>query len=126
MSPERPFRLGLVVRSTAYQQRSPRTQLDVALLAATLDFDLWLFFTGAGVMQLVARGNTASAQLPAAYPAWGSLPDLFENARLQAYAESAWLDSLSAANLQPCLPVEAIAAAEMRQLWKSCDRVMVL
>jgi hypothetical protein len=101
-------------------------QLDVALLAATLDFELRLFFNGASVMQLVPRSNTAAAQLPPAYRAWGSLPDLFESADLRAYAERAWLERLQLLQLHPCLPLQASTAEEMRHEWAACDRVMVL
>ncbi|HET6565310.1 MAG TPA: DsrE family protein [Xanthomonadales bacterium] len=121
-----PFRLGLVLRSAPYAQRSARTQLDVALLAATLDCDLRLFFTGAGVMQLVIRGSTADAQLPAAYRAWASLPGLFETAELRAFAEPSWLERLDSQGLQPCLPLEACSVAGMRREWMDCDRVLVL
>lgn len=120
------FRLGLVIRSTPYQQRSPRSQLDVALLAGTLDFDLQLFFTGSSVMQLVPRGSTVAAGLPPAYRAWGSLPDLFESAALSVYAEPAWLEKLRQLKLEPCLRPEPLSLPHMRAEWAACDRVMVL
>lgn len=126
MSQRTPFRLGLLIRSTAYAQRSPRTQLDVALLAASLDCDLRLYFIDAGVMQLVHRVNAGEALLPAAYRAWGSLPDLFETTELQSFAEPIWLDRLKASRLEVCLPLKALTAAEMRQDWEGCDRVLVL
>ncbi len=126
MSRQKPFTLGLLIRSTPYAQRSPRTQLDVALLAATLDFELRLFFNGASVMQLVPRRSAAAAQLPPAYRAWGSLPDLLEAADLKAYAEPAWLERLQLRQLHPCLPLRASTFAEMRHEWEACDRVMVL
>ena len=126
MSRQTPFRLGLIIRSTAYAQRSPRTQLDVALLAASLDCDLNLYFVDASVLQLIPRGSSREALLPAAYRAWASLPDLFETAELQVFAEAAWLDRLQASQLQPCLPLQACTAGKMRQHWASCNRVLVL
>lgn len=125
-----PFHLGLIVRSQVYEQRSARTQLDVALLAATLDFHLNLYFVGAAVLQLVpgaqAKSDTASALLPAGYRAWASLPDLFEYAEFHAFAEPAWLDRLQTLGMQSCLPLQARASREMRQAWVACDRLLVL
>ncbi len=126
VSGKTPFRLGLLIRSAPYAQRSPRTQLDVALLAATLDFELRLFFSGASVMQLVPRSSTVAAQLPPAYRAWGSLPDLLETSELKAYAEREWLERLQLLQLHPCLPLRASTFALMRHEWEACDRVMVL
>jgi sulfur relay (sulfurtransferase) DsrF/TusC family protein len=120
------FRLGLIIRSTAYAQRSPRTQLDVALLAASLDCDLNLYFVGAGALQLIQRGNSAGALLPNAYRAWASLPDLFETSELLVFAEAIWLERLQASKLQLCLPAQACSASGMREHWADCDRVMVI
>ncbi len=126
MSSQAPFCLGLIVRSTSYAQRSARTQLDVALLAATLDCDLRLYFVGAAVLQLIAKGDPHPALLPAGYRAWASLPELFEKATLQTFVEPAWLEQLQANNLQPCLPLQASSPQEMRQDWTACDRLLVL
>lgn len=126
MTEQPPFWLGLIIRTTAYAQRSARTQLDVALLAASLDCDLSLYFLDAGVLQLVQRGHTGDALLPAAYRAWASLPDLFETARLQAFAEPAWLDRMQALDMHACLPLQASSTGDMRQHWAGCDRVLVL
>ncbi len=126
MSGQAPFRLGLVIRSTAYAQRSTRTQLDVALLAASVDFDLRLYFLGAAVLQLTARGDMAAAQLPAGYRAWASLPGLFEHAGLVAFAEPEWLNRLHKNGLQSCLPVQASTASDMRQDWFECDKLLTL
>lgn len=119
-------RLGLVIRSSAYAQRSTRTQLDVALLAATLDFNLHLYFIGNAVLQLIGRGDTSVALLPAGYRAWASLPELSEQGELQAFAEVAWLDKLSRNGLQTCLPVKACTHFEMRREMIHCDRLLTL
>lgn len=126
MTRRAPFSLGLLIRSTAYAQRSPRTQLDVALLAASLDWELRLYFIDTGILQLVQRGDPGEAQLPAAYRAWASLPDLFGTAPLKVFAEPSWLDRLQALKLDVCLPLKALTAAEMRRHWADCDRVLVL
>jgi len=130
MSVRKPFHLGLVVRSPVYEQRSPRTQLDVALLAATLDFRLSLYFVDAAVLQLVQgtepKPDTASALLPGGYRAWASLPDLFEQTELNAFAEPECLERLRRLGMQTCLPLQAGTAAEMRLDWAACDKVLVL
>ncbi|MDZ4728747.1 MAG: DsrE family protein [Xanthomonadales bacterium] len=126
MSSQAPFRLGLIVRTNPYAQRSARTQMDIALLAATLDWDLRLYFVGAAVLQLIPRGDTGPALLAAGYRAWASLPDLLERAEFQVFAEPAWLDQLHASNLQACLPLMASSPREMRRDWVSCDRLLVL
>lgn len=126
MNSHAPFRLGLVIRSTSYAQRSARTQLDVALLAAALDFDLRLYFVGAAVLQLIPRNDIGPALLAAGYRAWASLPDLFERAEFQVFAEPSWLDKLHANNLQACLPLQASSPREMRRDWISCDRLLAL
>lgn len=126
MSPHAPFRLGLIVRSTSYLQRSARTQLDVALLAATLDCDLRLYFIGAAVLQLIPKGDTRPALLPAGHRAWASLPELFDKATLQTFVEPAWLEQLQANNVHSCLHLQASSPQEMRQDWTACDRLLVL
>ncbi len=120
------FRLGLIVHSTAYAQRSARTQLDVALLAATLDFNLHIYFMGNAVLQLIKRGDTAAALLPAGYRAWASLPGLLEQAELKVFADVACLERLRRNGQETCLPVHACSAFEMRQQMVHCDRLLTL
>lgn len=126
MNDSSPFRLGLILRSAPYAQRSPRTQLDVALLAATVDCSLRLFFCGASVMQLAPRGSTVGALLPAAYRGWASLPGFFEHGDLRVFGEPAWLDKMQALGLQPGLPLEPCALSQMHGEWQACDKVLVL
>ena len=125
--PETPaLRLGLVVHSSAYEQRSARTQLDVAMLAATLDFRLHIYFMGRAVLQLVNRGDTAAALLPAGYRAWASLPELAEQAEFQVFADAVWLERLRRIGQETCLPVRACSAIEMRREMNRCDRLLTL
>jgi hypothetical protein len=125
-----PTHLGLVIRSQAYAQRSPRTQLDVALLAATLDFRLSLYFVGAAVLQLAhgpgTRPDTSAALLPPGYRAWASLPGLFERSALAVFAEPHWLDRIQHGGLVASLQLQAMTYGEMRSSWNHCDRVLVL
>ena len=130
MQSENPLHLGLVLRSQAYAQRSARSQLDVALLAATLDFRLSLFFIGAAVLQLAhghaTRPDTSAALLPPGYRAWASLPGLFERSVLEVFAEPLWLDRIQNDRLVANLKLQAMTAEEMRSSWNHCDRVLVL
>jgi sulfur relay (sulfurtransferase) DsrF/TusC family protein len=125
-----PLHLGLVIRSGAYAQRSPRTQLDVALLAATLDFRLSLYFVGEAVLQLAhghgVRPDTSAALLPPGYRAWASLPGLFERSLLEVFAEPHWLDRMQHGGLVASLQLQAMTSEEMRSSWNRCDRVLVL
>ena len=120
------FRFGLIIRSLAYEHRSARSQLDVAMLAASLDLDLRLYFVGEAVMQLVSREDHHSALLPAGYRAWASLPELIEQAGLITFAEPGWLARLEQNNMQPCLDLVPADSAQMRKDWGSCDRLLLL
>jgi len=96
------------------------------MLAATLDFDLHIYFIGDAVLQLIRRGETSSALLPAGYRAWASLPGLLEKAGLEVFADIAWVDRLSRNGQVTCLPVHASSVFEMRQRWAHCDRLLTL
>ena len=113
----------LLVRSHPYQRRSARAELDVALAALVMDFRIEVYFIGSAILQLLADRDTAPALLPAAYRAWGTLPDLGEFA---LYAERFWLDRLAVTDVPLLMPVEALESAQMRQRWRLCDYSMVL
>lgn len=120
------LRLGLIVHSSGYEQRSARTQLDVAMLAASLDFNLHIYFMGKAVLQLVNRGDTSAALLPAGYRAWASLPELVERAELQLYADVEWLEKLRRNGQGTCLQVHPCSVIEMRREMNLCDRLLTL
>jgi hypothetical protein len=115
--------LGLVLRSAAYQQRSARSQLDVALLAAALDAPLRLYFMGESALQLVGNRDTRPAGLPVGYRGWASLTGLTS---VSAFIEPAWLERLSDLGIEPLLPVKAKSKAQMRTDWRKCARILVL
>jgi hypothetical protein len=114
---------GLVLRSAAYQQRSARSQLDVALVAAAMDAPLRLYFIGEAALQLAADRDTRPAGLPVGYRGWASLTDL---TRVSSYVEPAWLNRLSELGIKPLLPVKAKSKADMRADWRKCARILVL
>jgi len=115
--------LALIVQAAPYRRRVARSDVDIALAAAALDFNIRVYFQGWSVMQLAARRNAAKALLPDGYRAWAALPDL---ADARIFAERKWLDFCHAAELGLILPVEALGGAEMKRSWRDCDHVLVL
>lgn len=115
--------LALIVQSAPYKDRVARTDLDIALAAAALDFTISVYFQGHSVLQLAAQRNASDALLPAGYRAWAALPDL---ADARIFAEQNWLDLCRVAELELLLPVEALGEAAMRRSWRNCDHVLVL
>ncbi|NND45598.1 MAG: hypothetical protein HKN58_09760 [Xanthomonadales bacterium] len=69
-------RIGLVVRSAPYCGRSGRDQLDLALAAASMGYEVELFFTGPGALQLLPGQQPESAGLPPGIRGWPSLVEL--------------------------------------------------
>jgi sulfur relay (sulfurtransferase) DsrF/TusC family protein len=116
-------RLALLVRRGPYRQRAARADLDVALAAAALDFDLDLYFLDAALLQLAAGRDGAAALLPAGYRAWGALPDL---TRLRAYAEREWLERCARHSIELLLPVQGLDANEMTVRWRRCRHALLL
>lgn len=116
-------RLALLVRGGPYRQRAARADLDFALAAAALDFDLDLYFLGAALLQLAAGRDGAAALLPAGYRAWGALPDL---TRLRAYAEREWLERCARHSIELLLPVQALDAVDMTGRWRRCRHALLL
>ena len=115
--------VGLIINSGPYQQRSARSQLDVALVAAVLELPLRLYFIGPAVLQLLDSRKPVMARLPAGYRAWASLAELTE---VSAFAEPRWLNRLEtkpAAMVIVPTPQELVG---MRKDWQSCDKVLVL
>ena len=115
--------IGLVLRSAAYQQRSARSQLDVALVAAAVDAPLRLYFMGEAALQLAGDRDTRAAGLPVGYRGWASLTGL---TRVSAFIEPAWLERFSELGINPLLPVKAKSKAQMRADWQKCARLLVL
>ena len=113
----------LLVRSHPYQRRSARAELDVALAALIMDYRLEVYFIGPSILQLLTDRNTEPAQLPAAYRAWASLPDLGEFA---LFAEQQWLDRLVETNSRLLMSVRGLDPGLLRQRWRHCDYSMVL
>ena len=117
------FKIGLLIRSGPYQGRSSRDQLDIALAAASLDFEIDLFFTEEGILQLVADRETNAGHLPGGHKGWKALPGLGD---VRAWAGAPVLSSLAKSGTKLLLPVEAATHSEMSARLAGCDRVMVI
>lgn len=115
--------LALIVQGSPYRDRVARVDVDMAIAAATLDFNVRIYFQGLSVMQLIAQRNPSEALLPKGYRAWAALPDL---GSVRFFAERQWLDHCLAGELTLVLAVEALSDSEMRRSWRSCDHVLVL
>jgi sulfur relay (sulfurtransferase) DsrF/TusC family protein len=115
--------LALIIQSAPYRGRVARADVDVALAAAALDFQIRIYFQGLSVLQVAVRSNSPEALLPMGYRAWAALPDLADT---RVFAERRWLDFCQAGKLQLLMPVEAMDESEMRRSWRSCDHVLAL
>lgn len=116
-------RLALLVRGRPYGHRAARTDLDMALAAAALDFDLDVFFLEGALLQLAAGHDGPVALLPAGYRAWAALPGL---TGLRVYAEPAWIERCQRDSIDLLLPVEPLSAAEMTEGWRRCRHALLL
>jgi len=115
--------LALIVGSPPYQNRVARADIDIALAAAALDFEVHVYFLGHAIFQLAADRKTTDAMLPVGYRAWASLPDLAE---ARVYAEQQWLEFCKKSRLELVMQVEALSPARMKLAWRSCLHVLVL
>ncbi len=115
-------RLGLVVRHGAWRGRSGREPLDVAIAAASMGVTLDLFFTGEGVLQLLAGRSPGDAGLPAAASAWTSLPEL---GPVRFHVDSERARALQSSGHDLLVDVIPVTPVEMRERQSACDRLLV-
>lgn len=123
MTSATPCRLALLVRSGAFDHRTARSEVDLALAASALDFKLEIFFLGAAVLQLVHERDTTHASLPGGLRAWAALPD-FSPARV--YAEQDWLERCRSDSLSLVLPVTGLSPADFQKHWRRCNHVLLV
>ncbi len=116
-------KIGLVVRSGPYQGRSSRDQLDVALAAATLDLELELFFTGEGVLQLLADRDAQAGNLPGGLRGWKSLPGL---TLVKAWVADSALEAFVGPETRLILDVQRASESEIALRLAGCDQAMVI
>lgn len=115
--------LALLVYHQPYQNRVARADIDIALAAAALDFDIHVYFTGRSILQLATQRNNRDALLPGGYRAWAALPDLADTT---AYVEQQWMDYCCSNQVGLVMDVEVVTAAEMKLGWRRSSYVMVL
>ena len=115
--------LALIISSQPYSNRSARSDMDVALAAAALDFRLEVFFLGSAVLQLAEEKEPQGALLPPGYRAWASLPEL---AQIHVCAEKYWIDYCDHKGIVLLMPVEALRESQMRRAWRQCRHAWVL
>jgi sulfur relay (sulfurtransferase) DsrF/TusC family protein len=123
MSARNPQRLALIVRGHPWRRRAARADLDLALAAAAMDYDLEVYFLGDALLQLADKRQCEAALLPSGYRAWGALPGL---ADARFYAEREWLERCDRSRIRLILPVRALGADQMRAGWRSCHHALVV
>jgi sulfur relay (sulfurtransferase) DsrF/TusC family protein len=116
-------RLALIVRGAPYGRRAPRADLDLALAAAALDFELEVYFVGEALLQLAAERDGTAAWLPPGYRAWAALPDLSE---VRMYGELEWLQKCERSGIELAVPVKGLDPDQMRSGWRSCRHALVV
>lgn len=117
------IRIGLVVRSAPFRGRSGRDQLDLALAAGTLGFDVDLYFRGDGALQLLLQREPQMAGLPVGIRGWQSLPHL---TAVSAWVSEAEYRALSGANVHWALDAQPATPAQMAARLAQCAQVMVV
>ena len=116
-------RLALLLRSGPYLSREARAEVDLALAALSLDFEVEVYFFGDAVMQLASEKSASASLLPAGYKAWSAMPDLGE---VSFYAESGLLRRCANLGIELILPVEGLGSGRMKSGWRDCNQVLVL
>jgi sulfur relay (sulfurtransferase) DsrF/TusC family protein len=116
-------RLALIVRGAPYGRRAPRADLDLALAAAALDFELEIYFIGESLLQLAAERDGTAAHLPPGYRAWAALPDL---CKVRIFGERQWVRRCECAGIELAVPVEGLDSDRMRSSWRTSRRALVV
>jgi sulfur relay (sulfurtransferase) DsrF/TusC family protein len=116
-------RIGLLVRSGPFAGRSARDQLDIALAAATLDFDLDLFFVDEGVLLISGGDDPHGAGLPRGTKGWKSLPGL---TAVRSFAAADDWERLGGAGVGWLLDVRPVSPEDMAAFLAKCRRVLVV
>lgn len=114
--------LGLVVRQGAWQGRSGREQLDVAIAAASMGVSLALFFTDEGMLQLLAHRSPAGAGLPPAASAWTAVAEM---GAARFHVPAVRYREFRADGFEFLVDVEAVSPADMLTRQSGCDRLLV-
>jgi len=115
--------LALIVQTMPYENRVARANIDLALAAAAMDFDLHVYFSGAAIMQLVLERDVSGAMLTAGYRAWAALPEL---AATFIYGEQSWLDYCRQKDIELVMPARGLSPSKIKSAWRRHAHVMVV
>jgi sulfur relay (sulfurtransferase) DsrF/TusC family protein len=115
--------MGLIVRHPPWRHRAARADLDLALAAAAMDFQLAIYFLGPALLQLAAKRDIRTALLPSGYRAWASLPELTD---ARVYAEQSWLDACADRSISLILDPAPLSPEAMRASWRRCRHVLMV
>jgi sulfur relay (sulfurtransferase) DsrF/TusC family protein len=115
--------LALIVQTMPYENRVARVNIDLALAAAAMDFELHVYFIGAAIMQLALQRVSTGAMLPPGYRAWGALPEL---ATTVIYGEQSWLDFCQQKNVELVMPTRGLSRPAMKNAWRQHQHAMVI
>jgi sulfur relay (sulfurtransferase) DsrF/TusC family protein len=115
--------LALLVHASPFENRVARADLDIALAAAALDFEIQVYFFGRSILQLATERNSVNALLPGGYRAWSAMPELVETV---VYAEKEWLGFCSAREIRLVMDVEGLDPCGMAKNWRQAHHVLVL
>jgi sulfur relay (sulfurtransferase) DsrF/TusC family protein len=116
-------KIALIVRSRPFANLAARADLDFALAAAAMDFELEIYFVGDALLQLAAQRDSEGAMLPPGYRAWAALPDLVST---RVFAEEHWTERCRDRGISLLMPVKGLPVQQMSQAWRDCPRAMVL
>jgi sulfur relay (sulfurtransferase) DsrF/TusC family protein len=115
--------IGLVIRSAPSDGPSSRDQLDVALAAASLGFELELFFTARGIQQLFANTDASAGETPAGHKGWKALPGL---TKVLAWADEPSIPSLKDSGINLLLDVGSCSPLDFAHRLELCDQTLVI
>ena len=97
--------------------------MDIALAAATLGLELELFFTGEGVLQLLADREAHTGMLPGGLRGWKSLPELTP---VNAWVADSALETFVGPETELILDVKRASEREIALRLAGCDQAMVI
>ena len=115
--------VGLVIRSAPGTGPSSRDQLDVALSAASLGYELELFFTSQGIQQLVAGADDLPGGFPIGHKGWKALSGLTD---VLAWADPSTLAFLGESGNHLLLSVEPLNPCDFARRLDRCDHALVI
>lgn len=115
--------LGCLIRSAPFEGRSGRDQLDIVMAALLGGWRLELFFTGNGMLHLLADKDHAAAGMPGTWKGWKGLPEL---GPVRAWVEPGFESMTSAGTAGVLVPCSELDSTAMAERLAACDRVLLI